>query len=58
MLPIQKDLFWVSFDNDVYKALEAPGPELGVRLHQELVTRAEPVRPRLVLRVLANCVFL
>lgn len=60
LLPIQKDLFWVSFDNDVYKALEAPGPGpgLGVGLHQGLVTPAEPVRPRLDLRVLTNCEFL
>lgn len=62
LLPIQKDLFWVSFDNDVYKALEAPGPGpgpgLGLGLHQGLVTRAEPVRPRLDLRVLTNCEFL
>lgn len=60
VLPIQKDLFWISFDNDVYKALEAPGPGpgLGVGLHQGLVTPAEPVRPRLDLRVLTNCEFL
>lgn len=44
------------FDDNVYKAFKArgPGPELSVGLHEQSVTRAEAVRPRLDLRALTN----
>lgn len=58
VLLLSEDLLWVSFDKSVSKALKAwgPGPEFGVGLHQELVTHAELVKPRLDLIVLTDSV--